>query len=72
MSDHCFLCEGVVFKHQLLTVEEAASFLRVHPKTIYRRPARYGFKKIRGVGYRADISVLRGLVAIDLKAMSNE
>lgn len=37
----------------LLTVAEVAEFFRVHPKTVYRDPRRFGVRKIPGVGLRA-------------------
>ena len=48
----------------LMTVAEVAAFFRVNPKSIYRRPARYGCKKIKGVGFRAPRQTVENIAGI--------
>ena len=46
----------------LLTVEEVALIFKVHPKSVYRSPARYGVRRIPGAGLRATPAAVRRII----------
>lgn len=48
----------------LMTVKEVAEFFRINEDTVYKRPLRFGVKKIKGVGYRAPRVVVERIAGI--------
>jgi hypothetical protein len=53
---------------EFVTVSEAASILKCHEKSIYRRWRYLGFTKIKGVGLRASRTTIESIVPATSKA----